>query len=517
MSAGKGVPTYLLHVSVICYLNASTAPADCANGRPTGARIGMSFDLALLSRGPPIQIAVPEPSLVPHVRGRGTVDEPHSRPSTRQAGSYSSHSCVGDETTIKPRANRACLFENVCLDTSVAKFLYYRDPAATRAPVLFDRRYGHLFAFGHEAPKGGREEYLPLNKHVRYKRHVRWSPRMVDGPMPAGAPTLRPLHVLSAPFVPTNLGHLAWEEAFPMLLAMTQLGVYASETETVVLRTHGCNESVAGRNDDGEMEAADPPSRSEAKLCSKFVDGFVRPIGATLTIQALAAQHAATGQRHVCFKRLVGGGFYDIFNTAAHPGKEPWLQLYRHRVLAHHRLAPPMAWAPPPVSHKLLLVRKEGRRGIANFEKVLEYVRGACEGLCEGIPVVAEASFQTMTIREQLELVSTSTIALTPPGGVSMIVPFLPDGAHAILVNYMLGNPPTTKRLRGAEGTCRACSLTMEESLWNAMRHVHKLLYQVWEPSDFARGRVGRDSAVIIQPPRLAYLLRIALEAMAPR
>jgi len=42
-------------------------------------------------------------------------------------------------------------------------------------------------------------------------------------------------------------------------------------------------------------------------------------------------------------------------------------------------------------------------------------------------------------------------------------------------------------------------------------------LSQVWEPSDFARGHVGRDTAVIIKTERLAYLLRIALEAMAPR
>ena len=363
------------------------------------------LDLGLLSRGAPIRIAVPEPSAIPHVRGRGTADEPHSR-SARQAGTYSSHSCVGDVSTVKPRANRACLFENVCLDTQSAEFNYYRDPAATQPPILFDRRYGHLFAFGHEAPKGGREDHLPLNKHVRYKRHVRWSPRMVDGPAPAGAPTLRPLHLLSAPFVPTNLGHLAWEEAFPMLLAMTQLGVYAGETDTVVLRTHGCNETVAGRNDDGLIVPAAPPSRGEARLCSKFMDGFVRPIGAVQTIRALAAQHAAAGQRHVCFERLVGGGFYDIFNNPAHPGKEPWLQLYRHRVLAHHRLVPSVGWAAPPSAHQLLLVKKEGRRGIANFPKVLSYVQGGCDGLCAGIPKVSVAEFQTMTIREQVRYIT---------------------------------------------------------------------------------------------------------------
>ena len=53
-----------------------------------------------------------------------------------------------------------------------------------------------------------------------------------------------PVHLLSAPFVPTNLGHLVWEEAFPLLLGMVQLGVY--DEQAVVLRTHACNQSAAG-------------------------------------------------------------------------------------------------------------------------------------------------------------------------------------------------------------------------------------------------------------------------------
>ena len=46
-------------------------------------------------------------------------------------------------------------------------------------------------------------------------------------------------------------------------------------------------------------------------------------------------------------------------------------------------------------------------------------------------------------------------------------------------------------------------------------RHVRKLYYQVWEASDFARGKASRDAAVVVKLPRLSYLVRIALEAMA--
>ena len=97
-----------------------------------------------------------------------------------------------------------------------------------------------------------------------------------------------------------------------------------------------------------------------------------------------------------------------------------------------------------------------------------------------------------------------------------MILPWLPEGSTAILVNYMLGDKDGSVKLLGAEGTCKRCSLTMEAALWRHARHVRTLLYQVWEPSDFARGRVGRDAAVIMKLPRLGYLLRVALDSMTP-
>ena len=59
-------------------------------------------------------------------------------------------------------------------------------------------------------------------------------------PVPAAHETLPGLHALSAPFVPTNLGHVAWDEAFPLLVGMAQLGEY---TRTLtILRTESCDD-----------------------------------------------------------------------------------------------------------------------------------------------------------------------------------------------------------------------------------------------------------------------------------
>ena len=66
----------------------------------------------------------------------------------------------------------------------------------------------------------------------------------LQGPLPQKRTDVQPIVLLSAPFVPANLGHLVWEEAFPLLLGMAQLGAYSEHA--LVLRTHGCNETVDG-------------------------------------------------------------------------------------------------------------------------------------------------------------------------------------------------------------------------------------------------------------------------------
>ena len=177
----------------------------------------------------------------------------------------------------------------------------------------------------------------------------------------------------------------------------------------------------------------------------------MRPLGALTTVSGLAAQHAAAGRRHVCFERVVVGGYYDMFNAEHHAGKEPWLQLYRQRVLAHHALAPPppsLGFAPPPTAHSFIIVNKQGRRGTYNFDEVVAYLRAACKGLATGWRRPCSRCIPHDEREEQLRIVSTATIALSPPGGVSMILPFLPEGAHAILINYMVGEGADTSRLR---------------------------------------------------------------------
>jgi len=54
------------------------------------------------------------------------------------------------------------------------------------------------------------------------------------------------------------------------------------------------------------------------------------------------------------------------------------------------------------------------------------------------VPNIVATDFSGMSMAEQLKLVSSTTLAVSPCGGISMILPFMPEGSHAVLVNYML-------------------------------------------------------------------------------
>ena len=127
-------------------------------------------------------------------------------------------------------------------------------------------------------------------------------------------------------------------------------------------------------------------------------------------VEAVAAVRARLFPRTLCVSRLVAGGFFDIFNTQQHAGKEPFIRLFRERVLGFHGIRPA-----PPTQHLRLLVRKQGRRGIHNFDETLRFLRGGCDGLCEGLHRAQPVAFHELSVKQQLRLVSRATLAVSPP------------------------------------------------------------------------------------------------------
>ena len=334
---------------------------------------------------------------------------------------WSGHHCIGDMDTDlqaheskNPRVTltRACSFSNVCWAPATGEWLYYQN----------------------DSPQHG--EGLPslATSSGGARRRDMLSLKVVNRREPSGAHVarIRRLTALMGGRFAPNIGHFVWDHAFALLTSMSQLGVYASELN--VLRTSACMKH-------GSQNGFVP------ELCAALADAFLAPLngrspvasprGWVRTLDELRAAHPTS--KRLCFDQLQAGGTYNAFDAEPlNVGREGFIALYRYRVLQWHGLNPLASAASP----RILLVRKTGKhadsgrhkRFISNFEEVSEYVRGRFGQHAD----IRVTSFADMTFADQLKQVTSTSISFSPCGGISMILPFLPHGAHVVLTNYII-------------------------------------------------------------------------------
>ncbi len=193
----------------------------------------------------------------------------------------------------------------------------------------------------------------------------------------------------------------------------------------------------------------------------------------------------------LCFRSLlVGGHTYHIRHDAREPffaptnvGREASLVAHRALILRRVKggvdpLASPRT---PPLSlsrPRVVFVRKLTsfgaplpRRAIVNLDAAVEWVAAAFPGADVSVSVVEPYS---VGWEAGLRSLVQTTVLVTPCGGISTTLPFLPLGASAVVADYP---DPATGR-----------SVSMEGQLWGHVPHVRVFYYQM---------RVGpKDAAV---------------------
>eukprot|EP00401_Gymnodinium_catenatum_P000472 CAMPEP_0117543892 /NCGR_PEP_ID=MMETSP0784-20121206/45292_1 /TAXON_ID=39447 /ORGANISM="" /LENGTH=477 /DNA_ID=CAMNT_0005340679 /DNA_START=248 /DNA_END=1678 /DNA_ORIENTATION=+ len=412
----------------------------------------------------------------------------------RRREHFSRWRCLGDLEEPSKLEDRACVFSNVCYNRSLRDFVFFRSSEQDGlAPIIFDHRTGSQFLFPRR-PRGAVEDKSGEHVdflHLNYHRHsagalkswdpdssqggaITWSLQMREERIPAGHKSLPGVYAFGAPHRDTvNVGHVVWEDSFAIFVNMIRLGVYTACLN--IIRSQPCERTAA---------------YGTAGRCRKFEEGFLHPLTASC---GTVLQFAELLQRHeedlLCFEHLIVGGTFGMFDSDSHNvGKEPYIRFYRQVILTWHGVSP---WARPE-SHQILLVRKDGKRRILNFNEVAASVSHNFKHIAH----VCYTSFGEMSIADQLRMLQQVTIAVSPCGGISMMLPFLPTGAYVILMNYAL--KLGWFRKSGSHGECDGCSWTMEGELWKHVPHIRKLYYQVLGPSDVENGVVGRHSSIVV-------------------
>ena len=262
-----------------------------------------------------------------------------------------------------------------------------------------------------------------------------------------------------------------------------------------------------------------PPDSSTAiKLKQKFLEGFSKAI-TTKKVDYFASfiTDLNTSSDLVCFKDLVVSSSSPVFlrprGTDQFGREAIWFE-FRNKVLLSHSLNPQKK----PDAAQILLFRKKssqtkveaGRdhfRDIHNYDQVVEHIRKTYSNVKF---VVSDPS--ELSIAEQLRLTSDSTILITPPGGISMLIPFLPIDSTAIIMDYYI--PKEDDLIQSHQGE----SVSMEVSFWNVFPHVKKLYYQIMDPKkdivkDFEDAVLTReDYSVMVDLDRLDYMINSALK-----
>ena len=221
--------------------------------------------------------------------------------------------------------------------------------------------------------------------------------------------------------------------------------------------------------------------------------------------------------KYVCFDSLIAGGQLSVVSKPQikeNHGREALFYNWRSKIIRYSRFDPDFV----PRKHHIVITNKsysmwtrpgsKMHRAIVNLKEVASFIELTYPTICSEV-----IEWHTISINKQIEKLLNTTILITPCGGVSLIIPFLPHGAHAIVMDHYVN--------KAARGFRIGESGSMDGGFLNHISHVRKQYYQVYGPNDYKFDFPGatdtrEHSSILVNMTRLKLLIDKALEEMEP-
>lgn len=426
----------------------------------------------------------------------------------------STYQCLGRQTDIQASHRRPCQFQNVCYHVNSGEFEYFQ-PAED--PVFYDSMQGPLFSFSNP-DKEEQKNFIQVSA-LYYGAVSHFSPVVkLTSPSRTDASTVwvnETTTIFASWSYEYNIGHFVFEELASVYMALVRFGRFplaGGQLSKPAIQ-------LLDMNHPGEQN---PNKDRYASMIRDFSGPFTSSASHSANVQDMKGflrnKAAESKASRVCFQDLIVASATQSFlspHAEYQMGTEPIWAQYRADILLSHGIDT----VKKPTSHLLVMVKKttslyksrdNGRvhfRDIVNYDALLGHIKSA---FGDSLTVV-ELDPLKMTVREQLKLMANTTILITPPGGISMMIPFLPHGSHAIVLDYFESEDNWLVSTRGGE------SVSMEASLWNVFPHVIKQYYQIMYPNeeivpDFEGATSTReDFSVKVNLSRMEYMVRMAL------
>ena len=294
-----------------------------------------------------------------------------------------------------------------------------------------------------------------------------------------------------------NFGHLVWEEISAIYLTIKRFNIDIDANPIV-------------------MDMKDYTKTEGKHLYEKFTSFFI-PVITQESVRHTLPYIKSFGKEYVCFKKLLVPSFSRFFldyRDSFNEGKEPLLFQFRNDIINYYKLDP----FTKPKMHRILLNSKEeslnllGKdgnrtryRSIANEQQVFEFLTKRYKNIQVDVINIGKLS-----LKDQLKEMLATTIFITPNGGISMSIPFLPIDSYAIIMDYYGGEKKPFFHYDNGD------SASMEVSFWNLWTHVNKMYYQVFTDKDYVWDVPGSksyrdDASILVNLDRIEFMINEAL------
>ncbi|CAF3138815.1 unnamed protein product, partial [Rotaria sp. Silwood2] len=302
---------------------------------------------------------------------------------------------------------RTCAFKNICYNKKKKVFQFYRKPGSIKTPILFEPKLGHIYDFN-------------VNNHgfvglfARASPLQSWGPTIVEEWLPSADKVLylEHVHVLFTHwYIKFNPGHTIWEDIASTYFAMVRLNEYDRNAVLIEYRHFRKKEDEVYQM----FQNIIPAFAAKVDSLDNYMNNFSSPL--------------------VCFRTIVAGGattMFSISNEAYTNGKERILYDYRTAILRYHGVNVSHL----PSRHRIVLVNKthtthRSLRVIKNLVEVKHFIYSTYPKI--QLDVI---DWNKYTFTQEMHELYKTTILITPCGGISTIIPFLPKGAHAIVMDF---------------------------------------------------------------------------------
>ncbi|CAF1157411.1 unnamed protein product [Adineta steineri] len=394
--------------------------------------------------------------------------------------------CTGDENVIDAWKDRLCVFYNTCYNKNTNQFYYFRFAQNKPKPLFYDSAKGMLYDFN---------IYRKHNAFVSLSSggQTPWVPIIVNQTYPTKNFTrLHNLHsLMKTRYASGNLGHGLWEDLGSIAYSMERMNIV--DRKLIIMHL----DEIANTS------------------LFRTYHQYVIPALTENPMVEFKAYIESFNTEYVCFDSLIVGGQLSVFpkpQIKENHGREALFYNWRSKIIEYNGFNPKFV----PKKHHIIITNKshsiaarpgsKRHRAIANLQEVENFVRNTYPNISTEV-----VEWHTIPFDKQIEKILHTTILITPCGGVSLILPMLPHGAHAIVMDYYVTDPD--------HGLLLGQSGSMEGAFLNHISHVRKQYYQIYGPKDYEFDFPGANNAreaasIIVDMTRLQLLIDKALEEM---